>query len=524
MSTRYPGGLITKTPIVPAGPYQTGAAPGVWTLDQQMYWQKLNLWPIAGNVLVYSWIAQITGTYKSYQFYDMNTNGNIMYIRTGDSTSKYLVQMNTNGVIQSQVQISGGTSSYEEFEQNGALYNKTADYAVFPTVDGSSSNMGAGYIQGPFTTSSTCVKYRCSGGGSGSIQYPNSGAYYIGTIGGADENIITTAFGGSDYAYFGMWNKSSATYYTYRLTPSSSTRTYSYTMQSSVYSTKIAINTIDNNPAQYTKTFCMITTNGANAASSIIAKSLSLNDGVYLINSLSTKILTRWLVYAYNTTGTSVSSLFSMDYNLYVKDQLVLRDTSSSSIVYILNYWQPTTANGAADDNDVYVWIQDPAQAYTYYLVIWRKSDNNNATDGGSGNTGGTWNVGSGAKKFVFDSTYSNGGASWGGTIGAAYYTADGAYYMQFASPISASGNDIIFRLPVDISQIDDATYSGVVTISSGSTVNTRVNAFKQQSLGLSWYSRSVTMSEVSMGATSITNTLSTPSLTFSYENKQNIP
>ena len=50
MSDRYPGGLITKTPVVPAGPYQDGAAPGIWTLEQQAYYAAQGLWPLAGNV------------------------------------------------------------------------------------------------------------------------------------------------------------------------------------------------------------------------------------------------------------------------------------------------------------------------------------------------------------------------------------------------------------------------------------------------------------------------------------------
>ena len=46
---RWPGGLIRKTPVTPAGPYQDGAAPGVWTLAEAAYWTKQGLWPIAGN-------------------------------------------------------------------------------------------------------------------------------------------------------------------------------------------------------------------------------------------------------------------------------------------------------------------------------------------------------------------------------------------------------------------------------------------------------------------------------------------
>ena len=50
MSNRWPGGLIRKTPVTPAGPAQNGAAPGVWTLAEAAFWTKQGLWPIAGNV------------------------------------------------------------------------------------------------------------------------------------------------------------------------------------------------------------------------------------------------------------------------------------------------------------------------------------------------------------------------------------------------------------------------------------------------------------------------------------------
>ena len=61
MSEKYPGGLITKTPVTPAGPYQTGAASGVWTRDQQMRYQKQGIWPTAG--LSPNYIEDVFSTY-----------------------------------------------------------------------------------------------------------------------------------------------------------------------------------------------------------------------------------------------------------------------------------------------------------------------------------------------------------------------------------------------------------------------------------------------------------------------------
>ena len=50
MSERFPGGIISKTAPVPTGPYETGTAPGVWTLDPQAAFDKQGIWPLAGNV------------------------------------------------------------------------------------------------------------------------------------------------------------------------------------------------------------------------------------------------------------------------------------------------------------------------------------------------------------------------------------------------------------------------------------------------------------------------------------------
>ena len=72
-------GIIRPVPVAPAGPYQNGAAPGVWTLDQVAYWQKQGLWPIAGNVKPFDstriLIPYISTTYTaSFVLYNWDTN------------------------------------------------------------------------------------------------------------------------------------------------------------------------------------------------------------------------------------------------------------------------------------------------------------------------------------------------------------------------------------------------------------------------------------------------------------------
>jgi len=45
--SRYPGGIITKSPATPTGPTTAGRAPGVWRLDEVAYWIKQGVWPDA---------------------------------------------------------------------------------------------------------------------------------------------------------------------------------------------------------------------------------------------------------------------------------------------------------------------------------------------------------------------------------------------------------------------------------------------------------------------------------------------
>ena len=70
MSRTYQGSFITKTPITPSGPFQCGAASGVWTIDQMVGWQKAGLWPTAGNAFgtVGIFVAASFSNYQKYTF------------------------------------------------------------------------------------------------------------------------------------------------------------------------------------------------------------------------------------------------------------------------------------------------------------------------------------------------------------------------------------------------------------------------------------------------------------------------
>ena len=49
MALKWPGGLITKTKVTPAGPTEGGAASGIWTITEALQWTGKELWPTAGN-------------------------------------------------------------------------------------------------------------------------------------------------------------------------------------------------------------------------------------------------------------------------------------------------------------------------------------------------------------------------------------------------------------------------------------------------------------------------------------------
>jgi len=60
---RYLGNIITQNPTPPAGNFEGSAAKGVWSLEEQLAYQKAGLWPIAGNAPV-----DITDVFSTYLY------------------------------------------------------------------------------------------------------------------------------------------------------------------------------------------------------------------------------------------------------------------------------------------------------------------------------------------------------------------------------------------------------------------------------------------------------------------------
>ena len=79
MTKRYLGNIITQNPTAPAGPYEDGAAPGVWSLAEAFAYNKAGLWPTAGNV------AQIALMFGGYNSSSSSAINNIQQIYMGTS-------------------------------------------------------------------------------------------------------------------------------------------------------------------------------------------------------------------------------------------------------------------------------------------------------------------------------------------------------------------------------------------------------------------------------------------------------
>jgi hypothetical protein len=110
MSKRYPGGLITKTPVVPT----ISAAPGIWTLDQAITYIKAGTWPIASTSGTY-WIGLLGGSSLDYgNSVAIDSSGNSYVCGYSNITSLAGLQIakyNPSGVIQWQRRLTSTSNS-----------------------------------------------------------------------------------------------------------------------------------------------------------------------------------------------------------------------------------------------------------------------------------------------------------------------------------------------------------------------------------------------------------------------------
>ena len=142
MSDRYPGGIITKTPVTPAGPYAEGAAPGIWTIEQQAYWTGQGLWPQASNPTpndpYFQYVTSLlhgdgTNGGQNNTFLDSSTNA-FTITRNGNTTQGSFSPYGSNWG-----NYFGGSSTYLTVPNNAA-YTFPGDFTIEMWYSPSDSN------------------------------------------------------------------------------------------------------------------------------------------------------------------------------------------------------------------------------------------------------------------------------------------------------------------------------------------------------------------------------------------------
>jgi len=117
--------VITKSPATPTGPFETGTAPGIWTLDQQMQFKQQGVWPTAG--LTPNYIEDMfstylyTGTGASQTItngIDLSTKGGLVWIKSRGSAVDHALADTVRGANNriasnnTAAQIAGGVTAF----------------------------------------------------------------------------------------------------------------------------------------------------------------------------------------------------------------------------------------------------------------------------------------------------------------------------------------------------------------------------------------------------------------------------
>lgn len=195
MSTQYPGGFVTKSPILPNGT----TAQGIWTLSEQAAYNKQNLWPSFPY-------APTIGTASN-----LSTDGQVSVAFTApaitsSTITQYTVTSSPGGITatgaSSPITVSGLT--------NGVSYTFTV-FATSAVGNGPSSASSNSVIPtlvqqvvynvpgtyswvAPAGLNPSTVSVLCVGGGGGA-----GGFYGAGTAGGNSSfHTIVTANGGGN--------------------------------------------------------------------------------------------------------------------------------------------------------------------------------------------------------------------------------------------------------------------------------------------------------------------------------------
>jgi hypothetical protein len=140
---KFPGAVISDVPVEPAGNYQDSAASGVWTLEQQAYWEAQGLWPVPGNTNPDLFIENLFST----------------YLYTGNGSTQTI----TNGI---DLDGEGGLVWIKQ--RNAAI-----EHFLFDTERGATKSLSSNDTTSEYTSATTLTGFNADGFALGSSNFVN---------------------------------------------------------------------------------------------------------------------------------------------------------------------------------------------------------------------------------------------------------------------------------------------------------------------------------------------------------------
>ena len=178
MSKRYPGGLITKTPVTPT----TTSAPGVWTLEQALQYIKAGTWPPSFvSDPYFNYVTMLlhgdgTNGAQNNTFLDSSTN-NFTITRNGNTTQGSFSPYGSNWSVNFP---DSGASNYLNTTSSAVLGMGTGDFTVEAWIFATAAFSGYNAI---FADGFT----------SGSLYFGNTAGGFGLRAGSVGDILVTTA-------------------------------------------------------------------------------------------------------------------------------------------------------------------------------------------------------------------------------------------------------------------------------------------------------------------------------------------
>jgi hypothetical protein len=148
----WPGGVVSDEPVVPAGPYQDGAASGVWHISQVSDYVEQGIWPIAGSGLTPIAVnAQTDTTTNGYSFFNVASTGNAAIF----GNLLYSRSQMMGGVSSSTRGLWAGGSGSGEDKVEYVTFASSGNGVLF-------GNLSSGFFQGAGASNSTRGIWFCA--------------------------------------------------------------------------------------------------------------------------------------------------------------------------------------------------------------------------------------------------------------------------------------------------------------------------------------------------------------------------